>query len=95
MGRGVAGKPKAGSIRRSRHSVQVRTIVIAIGLEIPDARRDDMTWKIREEDNVVVGKTVRCHDHVKIRARDSQDFTSGTIKVSRDGILLVALIFLR
>jgi hypothetical protein len=55
----------------------------------------DMMWKVREEDNVAVGKTVCCHEHVEIRARDSQDFLSGTIKVSRDGVLLVGLIFVR
>jgi hypothetical protein len=93
MRQGVAGRTKARSIGRSRHPFQVGTMVVAIGLENPDACWDDMTWEIRKKDNIAIGKAVCCHERVKIRARDSQHFTSGTIQVHRDGILVVALIF--
>jgi hypothetical protein len=93
MRRGVTGRAKARSIGRSRHPVQVGTIIVAIGLENPDACWDDMMWEIRKKDNVAIGKAVCHHECVKIRARDSQHFTYGTIKVRRDGILMVVLIF--
>jgi hypothetical protein len=53
-----------------------------------------MTWEVREEDNVAVGEAVCCHERIKIRARDRHHVTSGTIEVRRDGILLVALVFI-
>ncbi len=65
-----------------------------IGLENSDTCWDDMTWEVCEEDNIVVGEAVCCHEHVEIRARDRHHIMSGTIKVHRDGILLVALVFI-
>jgi hypothetical protein len=52
-----------------------------------------MTRKVHEVDNVTVGKTVGHHECVEIRAWDSQDFTSGIIKISHDGVLVVVLMF--
>ncbi len=89
------GRVKAGEVGRGGHPVKVGTIIVAIGLENPDTRWDYMTWEVREEDNVAVGEAVCCHECVEIRARDRHHFTSGTIEVRRDGILLVALVFVK
>jgi hypothetical protein len=94
MRRRGTGRAKAGEAGKGGHPVQVGTIVIAIGLENPDTRWDDMTWEVREEDNIAVGEAVCCHERIKIRARDRHHFTSGTTEVRHDGILLVVLVFI-
>ena len=89
------GRAKAGEVGRGGHLFQVGTIVVAIGLENSDTRWDDMMWEVREEDKVAVGEAVCCHESIEIRARDRHHVTSCTIKVRRDGILLVALVFVK
>ncbi len=83
---------EAGSIGRSGHPVQVGAIVVLIGMEDLDACRDDMTWEIRDKDDVVVGQVVFCLGCLKVRAWHDQNIMPGGFKVRRDSILLMALL---
>ncbi len=64
--RGGTGRYEAGCIKRSRHPVQVGAIVMPIGVESLDARRDDMTWEIQDKDDVAVGQVFSAMNALKL-----------------------------
>jgi hypothetical protein len=91
--RGGTGTYDAGSmIGRSGHPVQVGAILVPFDMEDLDARRDDMTWEIRDKDTVAVGQVVFCHERLKVRAWHNQNVMPGAFEVCCDSVLLMTLI---
>ncbi len=82
-----------GHVERCGHPVQVWSIAGAIGVEKSGTFGDNVMWEVCEEDNVAVGEAVCRHERLKIRALQRGHIVSGVNEVRRDGILLVALVF--
>jgi hypothetical protein len=54
--------------------------------------KDNMTWEVSKEGNVLVGEAVFRHENLKIRALDRGHIASGVDEVRREGILMVTLV---